>query len=227
MRHSILRKTALAGLMLALLGACSNEADQLSTIGIAKQALGQLTAPKGEAGAADTPDAMAARALEANPAPLILAGFEILQATHVLAQTGENRRMRTYMTPRQEALILRDGLLIGTRGLGHDLSVAEPGQMTALIHTRRAGTGQRVMRYIGGDGIERPLPMTCTTATGSTESFAFAGRSWTAMQVQEACAGGGVTIQNSYLVTADGQIPVSRQWIGPDLGYVTVQVIRP
>lgn len=227
----------LAGIGLALLAGCGSQQDEgPGLLAIARQAAGEMAAQVGiggaddaaaRTGAADTPEAMAARALAANPAPLILTEFEGLGRTQVLAQTGRNGAMRTYMTPAMEAVILRNGLLTGTRGLGHDLSVAEAGSMAALIHNRRAGTGHRVMRYLSGDGVERPLPLTCTTVTGANQGFALGGRNWNAMQVGEICRGQGVEVENSYLVTADGQIPVSRQWIGPTLGHVTIQVIRP
>lgn len=187
---------------------------------------GKTEAPK-QAAAPLTADQMAARALAANPAPLILAGVESSGATQVMAMVGENGNMRTYMTPNQQALIIRSGLLTGTKGLGHDLSAADVEGTAALIHGRRNGQAQRTMRYLGGDAIERPLPMNCTVTVGENKNFSFAGTGWTATQVVESCTGSGAEVQNSYLVTASGQIPVSRQWIGPQLGYVTIQTIRP
>ncbi len=229
----MVRGAALAAMVAALAGCGSQQDEGPSNLSIARQALGQAIGGIGAGGeqaepaAPDTPEAMAARALAANPSPLILAQLENPPVPQVLAQVGQNGAMRTYMTPNRQALILRDGLLVGTRGLGHDLSVAEPGALAGLIRARQAGSGQRMMRYISGDGVERPLPLTCTTAPGEAQGFSFAGRGWQARQVHETCTGQGVSIQNSYLVTADGQIPVSHQWIGPDLGHVTVQVIRP
>lgn len=235
---TVMRKGPLAACMAGaalLLTACGNKAeDGPNLLGIAKQAAGEVTAQIGiggagsaDSGAADTPDAMAARALAANPGPLILADFEGLSRQQVLAETGRNRDMRTYMTPAKEAVILQGGMLTGTRGLGHDLSVAEGDGLAALIRGRRAGSGQRVMRYIEGDGVERPLPLRCTIAPGPTEHLPFAGRNWQVQAMVEQCQGHGLRIDNGYFVTADGQIPVSRQWIGPDLGHVTIQVIRP
>ena len=190
------------------------------------RASGRAEEPK-QVAAPLTADQMAARALAANPAPLILAGMENSGATQVMAMVGENGNMRTYMTPNEQALIIRAGMLTGTKGLGHDLSVAEVESTAALIRSRRSGQAQRTMRYLGGDGIERPLPMNCSIAVGENKSFSFAGTGWNAAQVVETCQGGGAEVQNSYLVTASGQIPVSRQWISPQLGYVTIQTIRP
>ncbi|WBU62960.1 YjbF family lipoprotein [Paracoccus aerodenitrificans] len=170
---------------------------------------------------------MAARALAANPAPLILVNLESTGATQVMAMTGENGGMRTYMTPNEQALIMRGGMLVGTKGLGNDLSVAEVQNSASLIRARRSGQATRTNRYVGGDSVERPLPMTCSIATGQGQSFALGGTSWNATQVVENCQGAGVEVQNTYLVTPSGQIPVSRQWVSPVLGYVTIQTIRP
>lgn len=212
---------AACALALGLLVACSNSksSDEGDT-GEFAQAIKQVvteTLPitkKAETAAPKSPQEMAAEALRVNPGPLILVGFEKTGRNQVLAMTGENGSMRTFMTPGEQALILRDGLLIGTRGLGYDLSVAEP-QTEALIRSGSSGSGQRIMRYYTGDGLETPLRFECTTGQGPKPGV-----------LVENCKGHGVTFQNSY-ISQGGQISVSRQWIGPTLGYVTIQVLRP
>lgn len=219
-----------------LLSACgtSNPEGGSSILGQLRQAAAPVAARVTGGGEAEaqqaaplSPEQMAARALAANPAPLLLVTLESSGATQVMAMTGENGGMRTYMTTNEQALIMRGGMLVGTKGLGHDLSVAEANNSAALIRSRRAGQSTRINRYIGGDSVERPLNLNCTVALGEGQSFSFAGTSWNATQVVETCQGGGAEVQNSYLVTASGQIPVSRQWISPDLGYATIQTIRP
>ncbi|MDO5605681.1 MAG: YjbF family lipoprotein [Paracoccus sp. (in: a-proteobacteria)] len=233
MRAHIWRNMALLAIAAVVAGCGNDRAREGGSItGALAQAVGPTMARvRGAEPSAPAPalsaDEMAARALASNPSPLILVGLESSGAVQVMAMTGENGAMRTYMTPNMQALILRGGMLSGTKGLGHDLSVAEADAPAALIRARRPGQANRTMRYITGDGVERPLPMTCSIAVGEGKSFSFAGTAWSATQVVESCQGGGAEIQNSYLVTASGQIPVSRQWIGPQLGYVTIQTIRP
>lgn len=203
-----------------LLAGCGNDRDGAGSLvqiaGAARQAVAGIGGDKNTpAQPADTPQAMAARALQANPGPLIMAGLESMGTTQVMALTGQNGAMRTYMTPSEQALILRDGMLVGTKGLGNDLSVAEADNSAALIRARRSGQAQRVMRFISGDGVERPLPVNCNIAPGPKPGT-----------MVEDCTGSGVAFQNSYLVQG-GAIPVSRQWVGPALGYVTIQVLRP
>ena len=40
------------------------------------------------------------------------------------------------------------------------------------------------------------------------------------------CRAGVLEFQNNYMVQG-GRITVSRQWVGPDLGYITIQELRP
>lgn len=216
-----IHKAALSALLIAGLAACGNddtgrEANPLLIA--AKTAGGTLAGMRGgaalEAPAPRTPEQMAAEALRVNPAPLILVGFESLGRTQVMAMTGQNGAMRTYMAPSKEALILRDGMVIGTRGLGNDLSVAEP-QTEALIRAGRSGSAPRVMRYYSGDGLERPLSFDCTTGPGPAAGV-----------ILESCEGHGARFQNSFMPQG-GHLPVSRQWLGPRLGYITIQTLRP
>ncbi|UXU75002.1 MULTISPECIES: YjbF family lipoprotein [unclassified Paracoccus (in: a-proteobacteria)] len=215
-----IQAAALSVALIAGLAACGNDDSGNASNPLmiaAKTAVGTAARIRGAedqpAAPARTPEQMAAEALRVNPGPLVLVGFESLGRNQVMAMTGENGGMRTYMAPSKEALILRGGMLVGTRGLGHDLSVAEP-QTEALIRAGRSGSASRVMRYYSGDGLERPLKFDCTVGPGPKPGV-----------VIESCQGHGVSFQNSYLPQG-GTLAVSRQWVGPNLGYVTIQVLR-
>ncbi|MBC9246947.1 YjbF family lipoprotein [Paracoccus sp. 11-3] len=214
-------KITLAASLLAGLAACGNttgDDGDMGALGIATQTAGQILAQRRQSeqatAPAKSPQEAAAEALRVNPGPLIQAGFEGLGRTQIMAMTGQNGSMRTFMTPAEEALILRGGMLVGTRGLGHDLSVAEA-QTEGMIRAGASGSGTRTMRYFAGDGIERPLQFTCTVGAGAKPGVTV-----------ENCEGHGTSFQNSYMVSG-GQVAVSRQWIGPNLGYVTIQTLRP
>ena len=206
--------------LVALAAGCSsrNGADEAepsaSPFGIARAALGQIVTERRSQGTpapARSPDEMAAAALAANPGPLIMVGLEQSGTTQVMAMTGQNGGMRTYMTPNEQAVIMRGFMVTGTRGLGRDLSVAEAAPTAALVQAGRSGTAKRVMRYYSGDGLERPIDFTCQVGPGPRAGV-----------MVENCEGHGLSFQNSYLPSAG----VSRQWIGPGLGYATIQVLR-
>ncbi len=205
--------------LLAMLAACGNAGSEGSVQGMlvaaAKQGAARMSGKQEKAQPARDPQAMAAEALRVNPGPLILVGLERMNTTQVMAMTGDNAGQRTYMTKNEQAFVMRGGMLAGTRGLGHDLSAAEMSASAALIRASRGGQAQRVMRYWTGDGLERPLTVTCTIGAGPKPGV-----------MLESCASGPLNFQNNYLVQG-GRITVSRQWIGPDLGYATIQELRP
>ncbi len=217
-----IHKAVLPVLLIAGLAACGNDdtgRDANPLLIAAKTATGAMSGLRGDKtenapAAPRTPEQMAAEALRVNPAPLILVNFESLGRSQVMAMIGQNGSMRTYMAPSKEALIMRDGMLIGTRGFGNDLSVVEPGT-EPLIRAGRSGSAQRVMRYYSGDGPERPLSFNCTTSPGPKPGV-----------ILESCEGHGARFQNSFMPQS-GQLPVSRQWAGPKLGYMTIQTLRP
>lgn len=219
MNGSMLKLVSALALMAAVAGCSSrNSAEEAepsgSPFGIARAALGQVVAQRRaptDPAPARSPQDMAAAALAANPGPLILVGLEQAGTTQVMAMTGQNGGMRTFMTPNEQALILRGFMLTGTRGLGRDLSVAEADPSAALVAAGRSGTARRVMRHYSGDGLERPIDFACQVGPGPRAGV-----------MVEDCEGHGLSFQNSYLPSAG----VSRQWIGPGLGYATIQVLR-
>ena len=71
------------------------------------------------------------------------------------------------------------------------------------------------MRYWTGDGLERPMSFDCTIGPGPKAGV-----------ILESCQNGPATFQNNYIVSG-GRVTVSRQWVGPNLGYVTIQELRP
>lgn len=213
-----IRNSAAGLALIALAAGCSsgNSSEEGgSSLSIARTALGQVMASRKAESAAPAapadPQAMAAEALSVNPGPLIMVGLESMGSTQVLAMTGDNNGMRTFMTKNEQAVIMRGFMVTGTRGLGHDLSVAEAAQTAALVSAGRSGQAARTMRYFSGDGLERPINFTCQVGPGPKAGV-----------MVEDCAGHGIKFQNSYLPSAG----VSRQWIGPGLGYVTIQTLR-
>lgn len=219
-RHHVYAGMTACALLMGL-AACSNApaGQEGSGIGTAlRQAAAQTVAARRGSPevpvAPRTPQQRAEEALRLNPGPLIMVGLENMGTTQIMALTGENGAMRTYMTANQQAVILRGGMLVGTRGLGNDMSVTEP-QTETLIRNGQSGSGQRILRYYTGDGLETPLRFDCTTGPGPNPGI-----------MVENCTGHGVTFQNNYQVQG-GQITVSRQWGGPALGYLTIQTLRP
>lgn len=230
-----LRRAGIAGAATALLALAGCGTDTSKTegtaiaLGVVKGMAAKLSPKKATGAAAPDPEKLAAAAKASFKGPLILAQIEKAGLLTALGETGRNGAVRTFATPNEQTLVFRNGLLTATRGLGNDLMSADSSAAAALILHRRAGTAGRTYRYLDGEGIERPLPMQCTITTGPAKSFDFAGTHYDTRQMDEACQAttASLSVANSYWVTADGTVALSRQWIGPALGHVTIQLVRP
>lgn len=228
-------KAGLAAAVLALaVSGCGSDNSRTENTDFARQTaqgvISLLPLPRKEASTPSAPplsaEALAVSALESNKGPLLFAVVESQKNNAILGMIGENGGMRTYATPGSQALILRNGVLAASRGLGHDMISADVAASSALIRGRQAGTARKVLRYLDGVGLERPLPLTCTITPRDETSYPFAGQTWSGQQIAEHCEGSGAKIDNSYVVDAGGTILSSRQWISPELGYVTIQTLR-
>lgn len=182
----------------------------------------------GQAAAPLDAEAMAVQALADNSGPLILTNFETLNRTTIFGLSGENGTMRTYASPAAQALILRDGMMAGTRGFGFDLMSGDVEALGTLVRGRRAGEADYLLRYLDGLGQERPVPMHCAVSTGAAQTYAFAGQSWSGTQMVAHCTtSGGYTFDDTFIVSSAGAVVSSRQWVGPEMGFVTIQTLRP
>lgn len=226
----ILRSAAALVLGLAVAG-CGSQTEEAGTTSLAKESARAVASSamfwkKKPAAQPVDGDAMAKSALELNKGPLILASFES-GYTDIFGMVGENGAMRTYNSPGSRSVILRNGLLVGTRGFGFDVMSAETDAVAQLIRARQPGHATKTVRYLDGLGLERPIDFECDISTGPSATYAFAGQNWTGQQVVERCSGSGVKIANSYVVSPAGQVVSSRQWAMPQVGYITIQTVRP
>ncbi|UOA34121.1 hypothetical protein DSM110093_03956 (plasmid) [Sulfitobacter sp. DSM 110093] len=136
---------------------------------------------------------------------LLIARLENRDQASVLIQSGVNRDVVTYVTPDGISLSLRDGVLVGTRGLGFDLMNTDVSEMAM----RDGGQAVRVHRYLDGENRIVIKSFICDYKGVNP--------------IVEACAGKNTQFQNSYRVSAS-KIIASRQWIGPEVGYIQVEL---
>ena len=146
------------------------------------------------------------------------------------AVEGENPPVRTWFDGNRTSLsISRLGLIVRTAGLGRDLMTADvAGTEAALRRGGEATTVRRVHRLLDGNDnvvatayacqIEPIDPTAITLPTGTFQTFL----------IEESCAdAAGHSFQNSYWVDLKtGSLRQSRQWISPEVGTLTLQVLH-
>lgn len=147
------------------------------------------------------------------PHGVIIATLEERQVSSVLLEVGRNRDTVTYLTPDGISLALREGMLVGTRGLGFDLMNADVEEPLAALAGGAASGVVRLHRYLDGENATVLRSFVCDYERSGSN-------------IAETCHTPDLTVNNSYEMTQDGRIAASRQWIGPDLGYVKIQQVR-
>ncbi len=224
-RHRHLRiATGLAALSLLLAG-CGDLAANKPGLDILSKAVGNATrsGQSTEAVAASDPRRALTRALiEQAGAPVILVVVIDRNAAATLIRAGENGDKITWASPDGIGVILRNGFLIGTRGLGDDLMGAEVnGSQSAL---RRGGISTRVHDYLTGtDRIER-RSFQCRFATVGAENIEIVQRVYAVTRIDETCSDSASSFVNSYWVGSDGTIWKSRQWVSALVG--TLEIMK-
>jgi Group 4 capsule polysaccharide lipoprotein gfcB, YjbF len=197
-------------LVAGFLTACGSEPQENTVLGPYLQGLQNLGRSAPVSPSAEdirdqiTPEVRA----ELGGAPLMIAVLEKNNLASVLIEERRNRNLVTYFTPDGISLTLKDGVLVGTRGLGFDLMSADVADILPAIQ-RNGREVVRIHRYLDGEDQIVIQSFVCD----------FQGR----REVTETCYGDGLKIENSYRINGAGKIIFSRQWIGVEQGYVRLE----
>lgn len=119
-------------------------------------------------------------------------------------------------------ILTRDGMIVGTRGLAHDLMTVEAGALTAMILSGTAGQDQRIHRLLDGeDGMEIQSWVCDIAPAGSATVRVGETETVTALKITETCHGPRGDFTNTHW-TRGGRIIQSHQYAGPDLEHLQI-----
>ncbi|WP_158971885.1 YjbF family lipoprotein [Chachezhania sediminis] len=141
-------------------------------------------------------------------------------------------RVAVWRTPDNIALNFRNGMLIGTRGMGWDM-------VSAGVELRNPGPGPAggprtyVFRALDNKAIE--VSMACEVADMGPVQLQIDDLSHATRHLRENCRGAQGTVVNDYWIAArpgskqaateGGVIWQSRQWAGGNIGYLKIRRI--
>jgi hypothetical protein len=220
-----MRRTGIPGLLLSsavLLAACGNsQTGQEFRAAVA--AAGDVVAP----GEQPAPEALGRASFELVPGPLLFVVLRDVAAAAPMVPFGENRGFRTWSTAEKQTLTLRRGMLVATRGLGDDLMSADVSAAASAVASGSGAGVVRITRHLdGADGV-LVRSFDCSVTTAGREAITLvSGEALNAIRVTEACSDGAVTFRNDYWKNQNGTVRRSRQWVSPDVGHATIEVLR-
>ena len=140
----------------------------------------------------------------------------------------EGGRLLVWRTENDVSLTLRDGVLVETRGLGNDMISAEGGPALAAVRSRAAGQGSKRQVYSALDNKSVAMNFVCAVDDLGPETIVIVERRHATRHLRETCELQGGTVVNDYWVDSRGPtVWQSRQWGGPNIGYVQFRQLTP
>lgn len=231
------RSILLAAALTAALAACGNQ--QAESGRILKQTLagffpgggGEEAAPEGQQAAA-RPARLTRAQVNATGTAMIRARLAGETARSVLSGAAVNGGYVSYVSRFGQMLTLRGSLVTASRGLGYDLLALTPGADDPLVRARPVSSWPaqvtRIYRFPGRGPGGRALSVQCTYTPGETRQIEIVEITYTGIQVAESCTGGGVAFTNYHFADArTGFVWRSLQWLGPEQGFVDLEVLEP
>ncbi|WP_020039443.1 YjbF family lipoprotein [Salipiger mucosus] len=218
-----LRRLAPLGL-LAALAACGNspyQADPFST-------LYESLRPGGDgAPGALTQEAIAQTLAGAGDRAVTFLEIDERESQSLLVNIESNPPYRTYATPTRQAVTIRDGMIVATRGLGGDLMSVDEDELLSLVRSRTKGEAVYIQRFLRSDDRTVPLTYRCSVEPDKSIDVSMGLIQTPAREVVAACTSDvGPPFVDYYVVDPSGQIVASRQWLGRITGYVSTHVLR-
>lgn len=174
-----------------------------------------------------------AEALQATPNPVAMFVFEKRKnAQGLLLEIETNGPYHSFGNSARNVIVMRNGMITSTRGLGGDLMSSDEEALLSLVRSRSAGTATYVQRFLTPEGVTEELTYRCTTRTGGGQQVAAGLVNAPTVMVHASCEGdsnylgAGSSFANDYAVSGDGVILSARQWVGDYMGYVGSQYLR-
>jgi len=154
-------------------------------------------------------------------------GRVALLAVYAERLEADAATLRIWRTGDGAQVILRDGILIATRGLGNDVESADATAALDAVRSLTPLSGPHTLYVRTGDNGVAAINLSCNTRSLGVEAIETGKRVSDTMRLQAICTGGSYMIRNDYWVDpADLTVRQSRQWAGPELGYMRTRLLR-
>ena len=117
-------------------------------------------------------------------------------------------------------LAFRDGVLTGTRGLGDDLMSADVSGDVAMLRGTGSGYHPHIRSYLDGENQTVFRSYQCRPTARDRN---MTGQEAALRRVTMRCVSPRDSFTNVYWLDSGGTVIRSRQWVGPQIGYMETQ----
>jgi hypothetical protein len=157
--------------------------------------------------------------------PLLVVTIESSKQGGRLLLENSVNDVETWLSADMSALMIQNGIIRGTRGVGSELFASDISEPMNLILSGNTGYSDRFTSNLAGDDRIRTRTYRCLVETkGSDVINLEIGRVATRVMTED-CKSMDQSFTNTYWVSSTtGAIVQSRQWAGDEVGYMITQV---
>lgn len=160
-------------------------------------------------------------------APRMEAVFEARNLREGLSRVSRRDGFEIWRTDAGDTITLREGIVFGTLALTPDLFSVEAAVPSDWRFAARPVLTDRVHRYVDGDENVVIRGYVCEVSASVPDSIRVSGRSRAAERTDETCYNATQSFTNSYWLDGSGRMVQSRQWLGPEVGYLRLNHLLP
>lgn len=160
-------------------------------------------------------------------APVLQIGFVRRQEGGNVLLERRNGAFEYWLSPDGAHIILQDGVLHGTRGLGEGLLASELSEPLRHIKGLEPGFSDRFHTYLNGNDEAVTRTFRCKFELGEITDVTVEGGIVRTRQMLENCRSLDQEFDNIYWVDpTTRQIVQSRQWAGPFVGSISTRIVK-
>jgi hypothetical protein len=220
----------MAGALSVAITACGTVSEDDSDLTILKSTFANARASR--TAEPPKPLVITQQLLDNTKEPVLLVFSEIADRPSLLRQIG----VRQDATPGDVVIwrasdgaqvMLRDGVMISSRGVGGDLAQSDVTQVRAMLRSGTFGTATRSVSFISGDNKLLTLTLSCAVTDLGSEALTVVEIPENLRHIRETCTTEEGAIEYDYWVDPATQvIRKSRQWAGPVIGYFQITLLK-
>ncbi len=139
-------------------------------------------------------------------------------------------RVEIWKSSDNAQVFLRNGVVIGTRGVGGDIIAADAALTISAIQARAARSGLREYTLSDGDVTTTKMQVYCDIEVVGNSIITIVDQVFNTTHLREECAPGSdaaAVMTNDYWVQeSTGLVRKSRQWVGPRSGYFELILLK-
>lgn len=143
-------------------------------------------------------------------------------ANAALSRVAVNKDVETWLSTDNISVSFRRGVLVATRGLGFDLMAADAQNSLDAMTGHGPEVYRRQMRYLTGENQSTYLTAACSMVIVGSETVG--GKRLQRLDVD--CKARRHLFTDQFWRDGSGMVVKSRQWVSPQVGYLTSNLIQ-